>query len=289
MKSKSTTKPIYSKEIGAASDALASDFNANRAGTQQIANSITSRLPDLANKAFGPNPLLQGAQGYAQDAIGGKFLNNNPYVNEMAGNARSAAADDVQSYFGKLGRVGSGANMESFARGVNEADLNFRGNIYNQERGMQQQAAGMAPQLSAADYDSIGAYLQAAGVGAELPYLASQKYAQGVGGLLGQYTKGTQTAALGPALIQAGGSIASAYAGSDIRLKTNVKHVGETADGLGIYDFDYLPIEGQIAAFMPEGRQRGVMAHEVAELRPDALGPVIDGYATVDYSKLGAL
>ena len=60
------------------------------------------------------------------------------------------------------------------------------------------------------------------------------------------------------------------------------------SDGLGIYDFDYLPIEGQIAAYMPEGRQRGVMAHEVAVLRPEALGPVIDGYATVDYSKIGA-
>jgi len=87
-------------------------------------------------------------------------------------------------------------------------------------------------------------------------------------------------------LINAAGSVASAYAGSDIRLKTNIERVGETADGLGIYDFDYLPIEGQIAAFMPEGRQRGVMAHEVAELRPDALGPVIDGYATVNYGAL---
>lgn len=287
MKSKSSTKPIYSAEIGAASKALESDFNANRAGTADIANSITSRLPDLANKAFGPNSLLSSAQGYAQDTIGGKYLNSNPYVNEMAGNARSAAADDVQSYFGKLGRTGSGANMESFARGVNEADLNFRGNIYNQERGMQQQAAGMAPSLNAADYDGVQAYLQAAGVGAELPYLASQKYAQGVGGLLGSYTNKTEQKPIGPQLIKAVGSIASAYA-SDIRLKTNIERVGETTDGLGVYDFDYLPIEGQIAAFMPEGRHRGVMAHEVAELRPDALGPMIDGYMTVDYSKLEA-
>lgn len=213
MKSKSSTKPIYKAEIGAAASALSSDYNANKQGTADIANSITSRLPDLANKAFGPSSLLTSAQGYAQDTIGGKYLQNNPYVDQMAGNARSAAADDVQSYFGKLGRTGSGANMESFARGVNEADLNFRGGIYNQERGMQQQAAGMAPALNAADYDGIGTYLQAAGVGAELPYLASQKYAQGVGGLLGGYTKSTQTSPLGLPLIGAAGSIASAFAG----------------------------------------------------------------------------
>lgn len=286
MKSKSSTKPIYSKEIGAASSALTDAYNTNKAGTAQIADSITSRLPDLANKAFGDSSLLKAAQGYAQDTIGGKFLNNNPYVDQMAASARQSAGNDVQSYFGKLGRVGSGANMESFGRGVSEADLNLRANIYGQERAMQQQAAGMAPGLNAADYDGIGAYLQAAGVGAELPYLASNKYAQGVGGLLGQYTNTTQKQALGPMLINAAGSVASAYAGSDIRLKTNIERVGETADGLGIYDFDYLPIEGQIAAFMPEGRQRGVMAHEVAELRPWALGPVIDGYATVNYGAL---
>ena len=75
---------------------------------------------------------------------------------------------------------------------------------------------------------------------------------------------------------------------SDVRLKTNIEKVGEYPDGLGMYEWDYLPTEGRIAAFLPEGRQRGVMAHEVAVLRPDALGPVIDGYATVDYSMLEA-
>jgi len=215
VKSKSSTKPIkeFMPTIQGAASGLTADYNANKAGTAQIANSITSRLPGLAEKAFGENSLLKAAQGYATDTIGGKYLNNNPYVDEMAGNVRRDAANDVQSYFGKLGRVGSGANMESFGRGVNEADLNFRGNIYNQERQNQQQAASMAPGLNAADYDGIQAYLQAAGVGAELPYLASQKYAQGIGGLLGQYNKTTSTTPLGPALIGAAGSIASAYAG----------------------------------------------------------------------------
>lgn len=213
MKSKSSTRPIYKSEIGSAAGALKSAYDQNSAGTQQIADSVTSRLPGLADKAFGENSLLKAAQGYATDTIGGKYLANNPFVDEMAGNARSAAADDVQSYFGKLGRVGSDSNMAGFARGVNEADLNFRGNIYGQERDRQQQAASMAPGLSAADYDGVDAYLRAAGVGAELPYLASNKYAQGIGGLLGQYTKTKTTQAIGPALIQAAGSVASAYGG----------------------------------------------------------------------------
>lgn len=213
MKSKSSTKPIYKAEIGAAAGALTDAYNTNKAGTADIANSITSRLPGLADKAFGPNSLLKSAQGYAENTINGKYLEGNPYVDRMAASARASAGDEVQSAFGKLGRVGSGANMESFGRGVSEADLNLRANIYGQERQMQQQAASMAPGLSAADYDGVDAYLRAAGVGAELPYLASNKYAQGIGGLLGGYTKTKSTAALGPSLIQAAGSVASAYAG----------------------------------------------------------------------------
>lgn len=287
MKSKSSTKPIYKSEIGSAAGALKSAYDQNSAGTQQIADSVTSRLPGLADKAFGPNSLLKSAQGYATDTINGKFLNNNPYVDQMAGQARSAAANDVQSYFGKLGRVGSDSNMAGFARGVNEADLNFRGNIYGQERDRQQQAASMAPGLSAADYDGVDAYLRAAGVGAELPYLASNKYAQGIGGLLGQYTKTTQKQAIGPALISAAGSAASAFAGSDVRLKTRIQKVGSYDDGLGIYDFDYIDdMPEGIKAHCPEGRQRGVMASEVAKLRPWALGPVVDGFATVRYDLL---
>lgn len=213
--SKSSTKPLkeYAPYINGAAQGLTADYNANKAGTAQIAESITSRLPGMAEKAFGPNPLLDAAQGYARDTIEGKYLDNNPYVDRMAGLARDSAANDVQSYFGKLGRTGSGANMESFSRGVNEADLGFRSNIYGQERQMQQNAAGMAPGLNAASYDGIGAYLQAAGAGAELPYLASNRYAQGISGLLGQYTKTKQSQPWGAALLNAAGSAASAYAG----------------------------------------------------------------------------
>ena len=71
----------------------------------------------------------------------------------------------------------------------------------------------MAPALNAADYDGIGTYLQAAGVGAELPYLASQKYAQGVGGLLGGYTKTTSKPSIAQLLAQAAGNAASSFAG----------------------------------------------------------------------------
>lgn len=78
------------------------------------------------------------------------------------------------------------------------------------------------------------------------------------------------------------GSIASGIGGiasifSDRRLKTAIRKVGEFADGLGIYTFRY---HGS------KQRVRGVMADEVAALRPWALGPKTAGFDTVNYGAL---
>jgi len=103
----------------------------------------------------------------------------------------------------------------------------------------------------------------------------------GAGGLLaqaGQKTKsgGGGKSGLGNAL----GTGASLVAMSDRRLKTNIKKVGKLANGLNVYTFEY--------TYKP-GFQRGVMADEVALIQPEALGPVLNGYQTVDYAKIGVV
>lgn len=106
----------------------------------------------------------------------------------------------------------------------------------------------------------------------------------GAGGLIanaGQVSKGEQSGGSGGilgSLLQAAPAIFS-----DMRLKTNIEPVGALPDGLGVYEFDYLPNIG-----LPEGRHRGVMAEEVAKLRPWALGPKVGGFATVRYDRLEA-
>ena len=67
---------------------------------------------------------------------------------------------------------------------------------------------------------------------------------------------------------------------SDRRLKKDIELIG-VADGMSIYEFAYKDEIG-----MP-GRYRGVMADEVATLRPDAVTVGEDGYMRVDYGKLG--
>jgi hypothetical protein len=78
-------------------------------------------------------------------------------------------------------------------------------------------------------------------------------------------------------LIGAAGQVGATVAMSDARLKENVEKVGELPDGLGVYRWNFL--------WGPE-RFEGVMADEVARLRPWALGPQWHGYLTVNYGAL---
>lgn len=65
---------------------------------------------------------------------------------------------------------------------------------------------------------------------------------------------------------------------SDRRLKTDIEKLGECEDGLGVYRWRYL--------WDAARSHIGVMADEVAKLRPWALGPRVAGYATVRYDLL---
>lgn len=64
---------------------------------------------------------------------------------------------------------------------------------------------------------------------------------------------------------------------SDRRLKEDIKKVGQLDNGLNVYTYKYL--NGKTTYV-------GVMADEVAEVMPEALGPTMNGFMTVDYGKV---
>lgn len=64
---------------------------------------------------------------------------------------------------------------------------------------------------------------------------------------------------------------------SDRRLKKNIVQVGKLPSGLPVYEFDYLD----------ETHATGVMADEAVKLFPDAVAYTDDGYAMVDYARIG--
>ncbi len=150
-------------------------------------------------------------------------------------------------------------------------------------------ALGQVPGLNAAQYAGVDPALALLNASATIPYTGVNILGQNIAGLTGS-TNSSTTTTKGPGLgfsilagaaSGAGAAAGGAAAASDRRLKTNIVKIGEMRDGLGVFDFDYRdPKHGA-------GRQRGVMADEVARLRPWALGPKIDGeFGSVIYSKL---
>jgi hypothetical protein len=74
-------------------------------------------------------------------------------------------------------------------------------------------------------------------------------------------------------------SAPSVFLVSDARLKRDITLVGRRDDGLGLYSYRYLWSDTVYV---------GVMAQEVALIRPDAVvRGALDDYLRVDYSRLG--
>lgn len=246
--------------------------------SQPFINDAASTLRPSFDQSMG---LMQRYQPMIDEGIDyfGSVANSrggNPFLDQIAERSRENTMDAVASRFSQAGRYGSGMFTDTAARAVADQENQLR---YNDWYNQQNRADDAAMKRAALIENAVGMPQQIAG-----------GYAGNVNNLLGRYvtSTGQSTTKSSPSLLStlAKAAQAASMMGSDPRLKTNVEKLGEYPDGLGIYEWDYLPIEGRIADFMPEGRQIGVMANEVAELRPWALGPVIDGYATVNYGAL---
>lgn len=119
------------------------------------------------------------------------------------------------------------------------------------------------------DQSMFGNYLQSLAGLSGLGLQAGSTVA-GAGGV-----QNTEQKSTGANILSAVGGIASIF--SDRRTKRDIVHLHDFEDGLGIYAFKY---HGD------DERRIGVMADEVAEIRPWALGPTVGGFATVNYGAL---
>lgn len=194
------------------------------------------------------------------------------------------------SVSGTASQIGQGANQIATAGGAQAGYQN-----YLQQAGyapaMKQLSQNLTGQGAASGLLNSGSTAKAlTNYGGQLNNQYFNNYLQQLSGLSGLGTQaGGLIANTGQTSNSSGsspstlGSVASTVGGiasifSDRSLKFDIKEVRREADGLGWYDFRY--------KFQPEYVQRGVMADEVAKLRPWALGPNVNGYATVMYEAL---
>lgn len=226
------------------------------------------------------NGLITG--DYGGSVAAGTGATN--FLAQMLGVAPSGVASTA-------GAIGQGANAIASAGGANAGYQN-----YLQQAGFQPAmtalSRGITGQGAASGLLNSGATAQALQTkGTALNQQFYNNYLQQLtglanigtqaGGLIantGQQSTGSSTGG-SPSTV---GSIASTVGGiasifSDRRLKVAVRKVGELADGLAIYTWRYI---------WGGPRHRGVMADDVARLRPWALGRRVGGFATVNYGAL---
>jgi hypothetical protein len=274
--STSKVKPIYESQITGASNTLTGAYNSAAPKIQGVTDQITGLIPSLLERAQGGDPSLNAAQGYITSTLGGS--GGNPYLDQMIAQAGNDTAQTLQANAGTRGLTGGTAIQQIMARELSRNALGARSDDYDQAQQRKAQAASMAAGVSAGQSGLYGPVFDAAQA-VTMPLQAAGNYAQGIGGLLGQYTNTKTSQPWGGALLGGIASGLGSFVGaggkfSDRRLKTDITRVGQTDSGLAVYTYRY----GGEGPF-----HMGVMAQEVEVTQPEALGPVVEGYMTVNY------
>jgi hypothetical protein len=189
--------------------------------------------------------------GPGQDQAFQNWLGSSDY-----GFTTKAGNDAINSNMAAKGLLNSGATLKAITQFGQDNAQQYRNNYMNQLLSSSQLGAGVLGNL-------MGAGANAASTNAGIQQQRTEGQAGGVGNAM-----------------NFGLGIAGLF--SDERLKTDIKKVGRTdkkAGGLPVYTYRYKDDPTNLV-------RMGVMAQEVAKKRPDALGPRVNNFMTVNYGKL---
>lgn len=212
---------------------------------QQSTASSSNRAFDSINQSFSPMFGLAGSGAQSLQALlGGDSSGFDAY--------KSATGFDAMAEAGSRGITGNAAARGLLRSGSTGKALTGYG-------------VGLQNQFASNYMDRL---LGLSGLGLQAGNLVS-----GAGQVSESQSSGSSKEGIGKFI----GTIASAAAASDRRLKKNIFRIGKLKSGLNLYQYHYTNNAGPFI---------GVMADEVEKLVPEAMGPVIGGFKTVDYSKL---
>ena len=116
-------------------------------------------------RALSGSPLDRAASDQTLATLRGDFLNaGNPNFGAVSNAVRAQVEPSVNAMFSRAGRSFSPAHAGTLGAGMTNALAPFAFNQYEAERGNQQRASLIAPQLAGQDYADIG---QLGAVGAQ--------------------------------------------------------------------------------------------------------------------------
>ena len=272
---------------------------ATQASGQQLADAraqeigtATGQTQSVMGLLGGINPIGQSMMQSAGDMATQRFnaaQSLNPQEARMA-------TQTAREAFGARGRLNDNASVageilqreEVLSNKRNEA-MQYGAQASQMANEFSSPALGIllgAPASAALGQDYLGRGMQS--LGSATPQLidtgAGISLGQQQAGNLASWQQNVSSAknAQSAQNTQTGAAVASAAlmalaAFSDKRVKEDIKKVGKTDEGMPIYTYKY---KGSPKT------QMGVMAQDVKKKKPSALGPVLGGIMTVDYSKI---
>lgn len=178
---------------------------------------LDSAIQKIQQDIAHPPQYLTDARSQLDKTIKGDYLNpeSNPYSAGMAKLIADRTQGGYGATFGASGRSHGGLAALLSSQGVGDALGNFYGNIYESERGRQQQAIGAAPAFHGDEFTGINELFPAVANTAMLPVNAANAYGQAITGLSSPYNNQTQTTTqktpLLPQALGLAGMIGSAF------------------------------------------------------------------------------
>lgn len=127
-------------------------------------STVANRSPETqagwagtAARATNGSPVNAAAGSYLKNTINGQYLSN-PYGGQVFQDIANRVTPQVGAQFSMGGRYGPNAAMtDQLTRSLTDAYAPYAQQQYQAERGMQQQAAGMAPAAAGQDYIDLAA------------------------------------------------------------------------------------------------------------------------------------
>lgn len=214
--SKSTTKPVYNKEIEGAAANVTNSFNAQAPKITAISDQLGTLVPGLLDRYRDGDPTVNAAKKYSTDVLEGRYLTGNPFLDQMVATTGNNTRNGVTASLGTRGLTGGSAHADIVARALAENEGRLRYADYDAERGRMTTAAGMAPSLAAAGEIPLASIMDIAQA-QQMPVQTAAGAGSAVGGLLGNYTQTKQTTNLGQLIASMAGNAASAWAGGGFR------------------------------------------------------------------------
>lgn len=244
--------------------------------------------------------VAAGALGAANQGMGAvsQFLDPNQQsaqFGQVVQNTIDNIMPQINGSFAGSGMTGSGLHAQNLSKGVSAGVADVLNQNYQQGANRSLTAAGMIPGMNNAAYGAVD-FLNTQGQGRQsynqdvvnadvmadqqrktAAMNAIQDYMAMVSGVGSAFGVQSSTSRQSPGLMGMLGFGAQALPllFSDVRLKEDIKKVGKTDDGLGVYQYRY-KAGGPVHI--------GLMAQEVEKKRPDAV-QTVNGFKAVDYAK----